>query len=78
MVKLKCHRIWFYSPIDEAMFFEFVKRIKAIRRVEGIGENIFLHVKIPVSAKSLRDLKGLFRRYRIASTELKKLKAKVK
>jgi len=78
MIKLKCHRIWFYSPTDEAMFFEFMKRIKAIRKTEGVGENLFLYVKTPVSEKSLWDLKGLFRRYRIASTELKKLKAKAK
>ncbi|HXE41685.1 MAG TPA: hypothetical protein VN516_01580 [Candidatus Baltobacteraceae bacterium] len=55
-----------------------MKRIKAIRKTEGVGENLFLYVKTPVSEKSLWDLKGLFRRYRIASTELKKLKAKAK
>jgi len=78
MEKLKCHCVRFYSPTDEAVFFEFIKRIKAIRRIEGVGENLFLHIKTPVSEKSLRDLIGLFRRYRVVSTELRKLKAKVK
>jgi len=73
MAKLRCHRVWFYSPADEAMFFKFTKQIKAIRRIEGVGEDIFLHVKTPASEKSLRDLNGLFRRYRISLTELKKL-----
>lgn len=74
MTKLRCHRVRFYSPADEKMFFEFIKQIKAIRRIEGVGEDIFLHVKTPASEKSLRDLAGLFGRYDIASTELKKLK----
>ena len=78
MIKIRCHRVWFYSPTDEAMFFEFIKRIKAIRRTEGVGESLFLYIKTPASEKSLRDLKGLFRRYQIASTELKKLKTRVK
>jgi hypothetical protein len=78
MVKLKCHRVLFYSPTDEAIFFDFIKRIKAIRRFKGIGKDLFLYVKTPVSEKSLWDLKGLFRRYRIASTQLKKLKVKAK
>jgi len=76
MVKIRCHCVWFYSPADETCFFQFIKQIKAVRRVEGVGEDVFLHVMIPVSAKSMRDLIGLFRRYRIKLAELNQLKNK--
>lgn len=76
MKKLRCHCVWFYSPADEACFFQFIKQIKAVRRMEGSGEDLFLHVKTPVSEKSLRDLIGLFRRYQIDLSELNQLKNK--
>jgi hypothetical protein len=75
-MKLRCHRVRFYSPADEVSFFHFLQQIKAIRRVEGLGEDLFLHVKTPVSIKSLRDLIGLFKRYNIGLNELKSLKNK--
>ena len=58
------------------MFFQFIKQIKAIKRVEGLGEDLFLHVKTPISDKALRDLIGLFKRYQIKLDELKLLKNK--
>jgi hypothetical protein len=76
MTKLRCHSVCFYSPADEACFFQFIKQIKAIQRTEGLGEDLFLHIKIPVSEKSLRDLIGLFRRYKIDLSELNQLKNK--
>jgi len=44
--------------------------------MEGVGEDLFLHVRTPISEKSLRDLIGLFRRYRINLSELNQLKNK--
>lgn len=76
MVKLCCHSISFYSPADESNFFHFVKQIKAVRLAEGVGLDIFLHIKNPVSTKSLRDLIGLFQRYKIDPDELKQFKNK--
>ena len=76
MIRLRCHCVWFYSPADELVFFEFIKQIKAIKRVEGLGEDLFLHVKTPISDKALRDLIGLFKRYQIKLDELKLLKNK--
>jgi hypothetical protein len=78
MTTLCCHRVWFYSPADERMFFEFIKQIKAVRRIECVGEDVFLHVKSSVSEKSLRDLNGLFKRYGVSATELKKLNREMK
>lgn len=76
MIKVRCNRVWFYSPADELIFFHFIKQIEAVRLVEGLGEDVFLHVKTPISLKSLRDLIGLFRRYNIDLSELRLLKNK--
>jgi hypothetical protein len=76
MIKIRCHQVWFYSPADESSFFGFIKEIKAVRKLDGVGEDFFLHVKPPVSNKSLIDLIGLFKRYRIELAELSCLKNK--
>jgi len=76
MIKLRCSRVWFYSPADESGFFYFIKQIKAVQFVEGLGEDVFLHIKTPITLRSLRDLIGLFRRYNIDLADLKRLKNK--
>jgi hypothetical protein len=58
--------VLFYSKADESAFFHFAKRIKAVRRIEGISDSILLHVSSRPSQESLRDLIALFRRYRIS------------
>lgn len=65
MPRLDCKRVKFYSPADEAAFFRFAESIKAVRRVEGVGDSEVLHVTSRVSHDSLRDLIALFERYRI-------------
>lgn len=66
MPVLKCSRVTFYSQADEAAFFTFAKSIKAVLRVEGVGDSILLHVSSRPSQESLRDLIALFQRYRIS------------
>ncbi len=65
MPVLACKRVIFYSPADEAVFFAFAERITAVRRVQGVGDSILLHVTARPSATALRDLLALFHRYRI-------------
>jgi hypothetical protein len=65
MPTLDCKRVMFYSPADESAFFRFAESIKAVRRVEGVGDSIMLHVASRISQESLRDLIALFARYRI-------------
>ena len=65
MPVLTCKRIVFYSPADEAAFFTFAERITAVRRVQGVGDSILLHVTARPSESALRDLLALFHRYRI-------------
>jgi hypothetical protein len=65
MPTLDCKRVMFYSPADEAAFFRFAESIKGVRRIEGEGDSILLHIASRISQKSLRDLVALFERYRI-------------
>lgn len=76
MIKIRCHNVQFHSSADEASFYYFIKRIAAVRLVQGLGEDIILHVKTPVTIASLRDLIGLVKRYNIGLDELKPLKNK--
>jgi hypothetical protein len=66
MPTVTCKRVRFYSQADEAAFFQFVRSIKAVKRIEGINDSIVLHISSRPSQASLRDLAALFRRYRIA------------
>jgi hypothetical protein len=75
MPALTCRRVVFYSPGDEAAFFSFAKGIKAVTRIEGVGDAIMLHVKSRLSGASLHDLTGLFRRYGIDVRELDMLRS---
>jgi len=65
MPTLDCKRVMFYSPADETAFFRFAESIKAVRRIDGVGDSIILHVRSRVSQESLLDLIALFERYRI-------------
>jgi hypothetical protein len=65
--------LWFLLG-DEAAFFSFAKGIKAVTRIEGVGDAIRLHVRSRPSGASLHDLAGLFRRYGIDMRELDALR----
>lgn len=69
MPVVKCQRVLFYAQADEAAFFRFAESIKAVRRIEGIGDSIVLHVSSRPSRESLQDLIALFERYRIGGME---------
>lgn len=66
MPTLTCKRVLFYSEADESAFFQLAKSIKAVKRAEGVGASILLHVSSRPSEQSLRDLIVLFQRYRIS------------
>lgn len=70
---LTCRRVMYYSHGDEALFFAWLDRIKAIRRWEGRGEDVLLHVSKRVSDVSYSELEALFRRYHINSSQLAQL-----
>ena len=70
MPTLICKRVTFYSPGDEFAFFEFARRIKGVREIEGVGDEIHIHVSARLSDTSLRDILGLFQRYKIEMRQL--------
>ena len=67
---LKCHETMFYSQLDEEIFFDALKKISAVKKIEGIGSDIFLSVPSRLSNKTLRELLGLFFRYGIDMRQL--------
>ncbi len=72
MTKLICKSVSYYSDNDEAAFFEWIKKIKSIKKFDGIGDELYLYLeskKIPIG--DLRELFGLFERYNIDLKQLK-------
>ena len=70
MAVLICKRVIFYSQGDEEAFFEFARRIKGVRKIDGVRDEIQIHVQARLSDKSLRDILGLFQRYKIEMRQL--------
>ncbi|MFT3871000.1 MAG: hypothetical protein QM715_21305 [Nibricoccus sp.] len=70
MTVLKCHEMSFYSQLDEEMFFDALKKIAAVKKIEGRGSDLFLSVASRLSDKALRELLGLFFRYEVDLRQL--------
>jgi hypothetical protein len=70
MPVLKCHNTMFYSELDEAMFFDALKRVSAINKIEGQGPDLLLSVPARLSNKTLREVIGLFARYNVDLRQL--------
>ena len=71
MIELECKGLPFYSSQDEASFFSWAESISAVLSVSGKGGSIILMLKSKsISDRSLRELIGLFRRYRISMRQL--------
>ncbi len=69
---LKCKRLWFFSPTDEDIFFEWVKTIPAIYKIDGELDEEHLYVRnTSLSDKDLQEIISLFRRYKIDRKQLK-------
>jgi hypothetical protein len=74
LIKLICKRVMFYSQNDESVFFEWISKIRVIKKWEGVGDEIHLFLaRSNVSNVGLRDLTALFRRYKINMHQLQPL-----
>jgi hypothetical protein len=62
---LKCGVVWFYAEADELSFLKWIDGIKAVRRWWYVSDCLYLNVSTRPSQKDLRDLLGLFRRYKM-------------
>lgn len=70
MPVLKCHKTKFHSQLDEEMFFAGLKKISSVKKVEGRGWDLYLTVSSRPSNKTLRELLGLFFRYKVDMRQL--------
>ena len=70
MPTLKCSNTVFFSQLDEGMFFDGLKKISAVKKIEGRGPDLFLSVPSRPSNKALRELLGLFFRYDVDMRQL--------
>ncbi len=62
----------FYSEGDEISFFNWIKSINCVKKSEGKGDTIVLHIKsFNPSNVCLRDIIALFHRYNIEMSQLK-------
>lgn len=69
---LVCESVRYYSSIDEELCFKWIKKIKSINTIEGIGKELHLIMKSnEISTKDLLELIGLFRRYSFDIQQLK-------
>jgi hypothetical protein len=74
MIKLICKRVTFYSPNDEGAFFEWISKIRGIKKWEGVRDEIHIYLpKSTISNKCLRELMSLFYRYNVDRRQLQPL-----
>jgi len=74
MPRLNCTKITFYSSADEVGFFAALNSIKAIKSIRGAGDTLILSVPTRLSESSLRNLLGVFHRYKIDMAQLSPFK----
>lgn len=69
---LVCKSVKYYCMNDEAAFFEWIDKIKSIKKYDGSGDELYLYMKSNrIEDADLREIIGLFRRYK---TDMKQLK----
>lgn len=72
MPKLICKRVTYYSEQDETAFYEWLSRIRGIKKWDCVNDEV--HVELPKSSISetcLRELTALFHRYKINMQQLR-------
>jgi hypothetical protein len=61
----------FYTQTDEALMFKWLKKVKSIKSMEGMGRELHVHIsskQIPDS--DLLELFGIFERYNFDLSQL--------
>src|SRR5579872_4746880 len=65
-ITLLCKSVWYYSLIDEDMFFTWIEKIPAIVKYDGKLDELYLYVKSKkIKNIDLIELIGLFYRYKL-------------
>ena len=72
---LVCSPLIFYTPNDEDLLFEWIKKVSSIKDVKGVGEELHLTFESKdISNEDLLDLFGIFERYKFDISQLKQFK----
>lgn len=70
--KLICKKTKYFSQNDEAAFFEWIAKIKCVKKLNGVGDELHLYIpKKTVSDSCLRELLALFYRYKVNMKQLR-------
>lgn len=68
---LICKSVKFYCRKDEDAFFEWIKKIDCVDEISAVGRELYLHICADdIHDYDLRDLIGLFYRYKIDMKQL--------
>lgn len=71
-ITLICTPMRFYSHNDEELLFAWINKIPSISHVEGIGRELHMHIiSNTIPNNELRDLIGIFQRYKFDKKQLK-------
>lgn len=69
---LTCKSVKFYLPYDEDAFFGWIAKIKSIIKFDGIRDELYLYFETnELPNTDVRELLGLFDRYKIDMKQLK-------
>jgi hypothetical protein len=71
MPELRCDSVRFFSPEDEAAFFNWASRIVGVSGVRGEDRSIVIELgEASPSEDTLRELLALSRRYQVPAKQL--------
>ena len=66
-----CKKVFFYSQVDENMFFEWINNISCIEKLEGAGDELYLILaNRELSYEDMKNLIALLYRYKIKMDQL--------
>lgn len=70
-IVLVCKSVWYYSSVDEELFFTWIKRIPSIIKHTGAHDALYLHASgCTIPDKDLREIISLLYRYKIDMKQL--------
>jgi len=71
-ITLICTPLRFYTKLDEELLFGWLKNIKCIKSLKGIGKELHLYIESnSIPNDDLLNLMGVFDRYKFDANQLK-------
>jgi hypothetical protein len=71
IVELEATGVRYFSGHDEAAFFEWLKKIPCVQKIEGRGRTLHIAVELDaLNEDALREFLALFRRYGVDMRQL--------